>query len=240
MCSRNPWRTVRKGNKLITHQPDCMCWGCDECRPKLKKKWIWHATKVLQAEEKTLAYLFCSVDEVESVARSLRRRKCNYFRIRRKETRFLFIFSCDQVPEMAARCSVRDACDAFAEKVNEIKDSSGGNPISSSRSWSLPSRDHSDWDLIAIGPAPSAVRSAAFLALADFVERNIGGTTVAICSGETDKIDRLCDLIGSLANYPTKNQGANKGNRCSGAFGIALEDFQPCGDGYYSGRVLMT
>jgi hypothetical protein len=201
MCSRNPWRTVRKDNKTLTYKPDCMCWGCDECRSKLKDKWIHHAQKCFASCRNPLAYLFCHSDEVEKFARWLRRHNCDYFRIRRNPDRYLFIFSCNEVPSMAARCSVRDACDAFGEKVNEIHDSAGGNPVSSSRSWSLPQRNHSGWDVIAIGPAPAQIRTAAFVTTAKC--QSLFGITV--CSGDSSVIDHLCEMIASLAaHYPTR------------------------------------
>lgn len=148
MCARNPWRTVRRDGKTLTFQPDCGCWGCDECREKLKQKWIQHAHECFWACKRRLAYLFCGADEVESMARYLRRHGCDYFRIRRRNDRYLFLFSFssfDTAPTMSSNCSAREAWNAFTDKVGEIQDSAGGNPISSSRSWALPKRSHSGW-----------------------------------------------------------------------------------------------
>jgi len=205
-----------------------MCWGCDECRPKLKKKWIWHATKVL-GQGGYLGALTVDPDEFASFARKLRCKGGKYLRVRISERGYAVIVGMPTNPVWwtfrATPLKSHQAVELFTKWVNEIQDSNDGNPISTSRAWSLPSRDHSDWDLIAIGPAPSAVRSAAFLALADFVERNIGGTTVAICSGETAKIDWLCDLIGSLSHYPKAKKQKEHDDSDDDMFGIALEDF---------------
>lgn len=201
MCSRNPWRTVRRDGKTLTFQPDCGCWGCGECRPKLKEKWVRHAQKCFRECGRTLAYLFCGAEDVESISRWLRRHGCDYFRIRRQKDRYLFIFSCDETPSMSARCSVSEACEAFTEKVNEIHGPSGGNPVSSSRSWALPQRNHSGWDTVAIGPTPAQVKAMAEETAVQCREK-FGMT---ICSGEMQVIDRLCAMIASsVPKYPTR------------------------------------
>lgn len=242
MCSRNPWRTVRKGNKLITHKPDCMCWGCHECLPKMRFKWIHHGSKCLRECGTKIVILTISTDSFDLYARKLRRLGAKYLRVRvDPDTYAVFIATnVDEILRCGVEVSSFRAAERFTDMVNKINDSNGGNPISTSRAWSLPSREHSDWNLIAIGPAPSAVRSAAFLVLADFVERTIHGTPVAICRGDTIQVDRLCELIESLANYHTTNQCRRQEEADADVLGIALEDFQPCGDGYYSGRVLMA
>lgn len=242
MCSRTYWRTVRKNNRLVTHKPDCMCWACSECLPKMRFKWIHHGSKCLRECGTKIVILTISTDSFDSYARKLRRLGAKYLRVRvDPDTYAVFIATnVDEILRCGVEVSSFRAAERFTDLVNKINDSSGGNPISTSRAWSLPSREHSDWDLIAIGPAPSAIRSAAFLVLADFVERTIGGTPAVICRGDTIQVDRLCELIRSLANYPVKAKCQREGKAADGRLGVALEDFEPCGDGYFSGRVLMT
>ena len=201
MCHRNPWRTSRKNNKLLTHKPDCLCWKCSECRPKKKDKWIQHVTKCLQECGTAIAAITVPADRFAKFTRQLNRKDANYARVRR-ELDIVALVSTDNLDilNMGVQVSLFRAVELFTEMVNEIENSNGGNPISTCRAWSQTPRDHSDWELVAIGPAPAAIRSAAFLVLADFVERSINGTQVAICRGDTLQIDKLCELIGSLAS----------------------------------------
>jgi len=151
----------------------------------------------------------------------LRRHDTKYARVRRGN-RFMVIVGSSKpichLPFFVEQISVEYAAGKFATWVDAIKDSKGGNPISTCRAWAMPAREHSDWDLIAVGPAPKAVRSAAFLVVMDCAERSIGGMQVTVCRGDTLQVDRLCELIGSLASgNPIKGKCECKEESASGA-----------------------
>ena len=86
MCKRNRDHTFRRGNNSSTYKPDCRCWKCRECRPRLKRRWIEHARrKFLKWEEDGgyLGYATVAGDETfQAMVRRFRRRKMPYFRIR--------------------------------------------------------------------------------------------------------------------------------------------------------------
>ena len=220
MCHRNRWRTVRKNNVVLNFKPDCLCWACDECRPKMRERWIQHGTRLLRECGKRIAVVTIGIESFDRFSRRLRRHNARYLRVRPDDQRYTLFVSTNDTDILNSGCEVRllRAVELFTEMVNKITDSKGGNPISTSRAWALPSREHSDWDLIAVGPSPKAVRSAAFLVVMDCAERSIGGMQVTVCRGDTLQVDRLCELIGSLASgNPIKGKCECKEESASGA-----------------------
>jgi hypothetical protein len=133
-----------------------------------------------------------------------------YFRIRTSyEEHCTILFGYRSEDDLSFLCD--DPCltaevagDVFARYVNKIIGSRGGNPVSSSRSWALPSREHTGWDVVAVGPTQEEVRrTAELLGIATRV-LSIGGEPMMVCHGETLSMDALCEALSNLSE--TKNK----------------------------------
>jgi hypothetical protein len=128
-----------------------------------------------------------------------------YFRIRSGyEEHCAILFGYRSEDDLSFLCddpclTAEAAGDVFARYVNKINSSRGGNPISSSRSWALPSREHTGWDVVAVGPTQEEVRrTAELLGIATRV-LSIGGEPMMVCHGETLSMDALCEALSNLS-----------------------------------------
>lgn len=209
MCKRNrKARTERRNAITRTYYPDCMCWKCGACRPKLQSKWISHVLGCFKECGTRLVVVAIPVDDFARFSRRLSRNGANYARVRRELEYVLFVSTNNEaILACGVEVSLQRASELFTEMVMQIQDSSSGNPVSTSRKWSLPSKEHSGWDLVAVGPTPEQVRHAAKVAecaeAIKCLDRTINGLTVTICSGPTLAVDRLCEMVAAMAtNHP--------------------------------------
>jgi hypothetical protein len=197
MCKRNPYSNLRKRNRFVNLRMDCRCWGCDECRPKQRRKWIANATRRIENCTTYLAWTECDPDHWDAFRRQLRRYGCDDFRVRFESGRFGVLFSTPVPPVMlpftSRHLTKRDAIQKVTGWITSINSARGGNPVSSSRAWSLPARDLSDWDVVAIGPSPACVKALAAKLNLLCSERTIHGAEMVTCYGDTAAIDALCE-----------------------------------------------
>jgi len=215
MCYRNAHFTWRRDIRLINRRPDCGSWECDECRPKLRAKWIKHAKKCFDAADVDQCRIVTvSLDSYPSFMKRVRRRRGLYFRVLQYDiqTVTIFLFTKDaRLSLLGVGVTIPRACSLFAAMVEKIQDSRGGNPISSSRCWALPPRDPpSGWDVVAIGPTPAQIKAAVAVvktrgdSLLKCADRVISGLKVTVCSGSMTEIDAVCGLL-LCPKYPTES-----------------------------------
>jgi hypothetical protein len=134
----------------------------------------------------------------------------DYFRVRTSASRCIIIFGCqaDSDPGLLFDYLSTDmACRLFERHVNDIQDSRGGNPISSSRSWALPSRENTGWDLVAVGPTPEQVKRTAELFKVACRTLTVAGEPMMVCHGDTLAVDGLCAAIEALAENSCTIEG---------------------------------
>ena len=226
MCKRNPFVNLRKRNRFVNLRPDCRCWGCDECRPKQRKKWIANATHRIENCTKYLAWTECDPGHWDAFRRQLRRYGCDDFRVRFESGRFGVLFSTPVPPVMlpftSRHLTKRDAIQKITGWITSINSARGGNPVSSSRAWSLPARDLSDWDVVAIGPSPACVKALAAKLNLLCSERTIHGAEMITCYGDTAAIDALCE--GLMTKKSTSQESEEYTNWDTAPYELDLMD----------------
>jgi len=220
MCKRNRKnRTERRDGQVRTYRPDCMCWVCDTCRPKLQAKWICHGSACLRECGKPIVLVQVALDDFVRFARKLNRMGAKYIRVRANGRYEVFVATNKPERLCGMRVDVSVAVEFYSKLVKKIVSSKLGNPISTCRKWALPSRERSTWELIAEGPTPAQIRKAVEVAecgaAIKCLDRTINGLTVTICSGPILAIDGLCELIASLEceSHSSKGKGRYK-NTC--------------------------
>lgn len=203
MCHRNGINHFRKDNRMVSYSPNCMCWHCWECRKLLRRKWITHFTKVLEFCGLAIGVLTCPVDSWDSFSRNLRRLGIKHFKVKLRTAQYGVVIGSTVPIESLSLYAVTPMTAAAAIKrftgwVNSIEDGRGGNPVSSSRSWCLPSDKPSGWQKIAVGPTVAELKAIAERTNVIFSERTINGTDMAVCRGETAAMDELCASLAEL------------------------------------------
>lgn len=180
-----------------------MCWHCWECRPRLRRKWIGHATRVWQSCNLHLGAVIVNMEAWPSFSRKLRKYGLNHFKVRLGTAQYGVIVGAranlDDLPFAINPITLKDAIKRFAGWVNSVQDGRGGNPVSSSRSWALPAQMPSGWQKIAVGPTTAQVRELAAATGVHFAERFIAGVEMTVCSGDTDSMDALCTALAELS-----------------------------------------
>lgn len=217
MCHRNRTHTYRKENRSASFVPDCMCWHCWECRPKLRRKWIGHATRILESCGRYTAAVIVNEDCWASFSRLLRSHDVRHFKVRLGTPQYGVIIASTvpvrELPFGSEPMHSDKAIKRFTGWVNSVQDGRGGNPVSSSRAWSLPADKPTGWTKIAVGPTAAQVRELAAAVDVHFSDRVLAGTDVVVCRGETAAMDALCTALAELApndSIPKRERGFNK------------------------------
>jgi hypothetical protein len=206
MCYRNRCHTYRKDDRSASFAPDCMCWHCRECRPRLRRKWINHATHVLGTCGLHLGIVFVPLEKWASFSRRTRKYGLKHMKARLLARGYGVVLGSpvpfDEIPFEVEVVTVDKAVKRFTGWVNSIHDGRGGNPVSSSHAWSLPQHHPTGWTKIAVGPTPAQVQELATAMGVHFANRVINGIDMTICHGETTAMDALCDkLANSIRNH---------------------------------------
>jgi len=233
MCHRNRTHTYRKDNRSASFIPDCMCWHCWECRPRLRRKWIGHATRVLETCGRYTGVVVVPVEYWDTFSRRLRNHGILHFKVRLGTPQYGIVIGSpvpiEDLPFSAEAMTADKAIKRFTGWVNSVQDGRGGNPVSSSRAWSLPEHKPGGWQKIAVGPTAAQVRELAAAVDVHFSERFLAGTDMIVCRGETAAMDALCTALAELNPKIHAFEGKSELNNVSAAVVTDSDDYFPWG-----------